>query len=232
MNDKADKLAKSCLKRTWKSVYGDLCASIDRRQHNIAMLHSFHLMWRDMNLEALKSSKKDEPTSAPLMPAFHVQTNQANLVTIPCVVDSAAIDKCPFNSIFAQRVVSYFHNLQWDFEAPSVSCLELYFDYCLWTGTVSPSLMHVGARNARGPVRSYVLPDISPAADACQSTLREQSRVWSKILAWLRENCPNAPPKPALGCSSLLKVGYYQQHYGVPGHPVLRCGRCIGWCVA
>jgi hypothetical protein len=29
-----------------------------------------------------------------------------------------------------------------------------------------------------------------------------------------------------------LKVGYYQQHYGVPGHPVLRCGRCIGWCVA
>lgn len=96
MNDEADKLAKSCLKRTWKSVYGDLCASIDRRQHNIAMLHSFHLMWRDMSLEALKSSKKDEPTSAPLMPAFHVQTNQANLVTIPCVVDSAAIDKCPF----------------------------------------------------------------------------------------------------------------------------------------
>eukprot|EP00435_Cladocopium_sp_Y103_P029385 s1966_g7.t1 len=225
MNDKADKLAKSFLKRFWNDCYADLCDSIQARQHNIAMLHSFHVMWREINEEALRKCSKETANTSETMPSFHVQLNHDNLVGVPCVVAQDAIDKCPYNPVFAQRVVRYFHNLQWDFEAPSISCLEMYIDFCLWTGTVAPCLLHIGARNARGPIRSYVLPDQSPQADAVQSSLREQSRVWSKVLCWLRENCPNAPEKPVRGCTSLLKVGYYQQHYGLAGHPVLRTGR-------
>eukprot|EP00435_Cladocopium_sp_Y103_P002392 s1123_g1.t1 len=174
MNDKADKLAKACLKRTWHDCYAEVSSSIDARKHDIAMLHTFHSMWREMNEEALRLCKKDSDTPEPGMPSFHVQLNPDNLVAIPCVVEPKDIDQCPYTSVFAQRVVQYFHNLQWDPEAPSISCLELYVDFCLWTGTVAPCLLHVGARNSRGPVRSYVLPDMSPAADAVQATLREQ----------------------------------------------------------
>ena len=227
MNDKVDKLAKSYLKRFWSDCYADLCDSINTRQHNIAMLHAYHVMWREINAEALKKCSKDETSSSSAGPSFHVQLNHDNLVSVPCVVAQADVDKCPYGSVFARRVVNYFHNLQWDFEAPSISCLEMYVDFCLWTGTVAPCLLHVGARNARGPVRSYVLPDQSPQADAVQSSLRDQSRVWSKVLSWLRDHCHTAPAKPTRGCSSLLKVGYYQQHYGLAGHPVLRTGRRV-----
>eukprot|EP00435_Cladocopium_sp_Y103_P023529 s1438_g5.t1 len=216
MNDKADKLAKACLKRTWHDCYEEVSSSIEARKCNIAMLHSFHVMWREMNEEALRLCKKesDQPDSS--MPSFNVVLNPDNLVAIPCVVEQKDIDLCPYTSVFAQRVVQYFHHLQWDPEAPSVSCLELYVDFCLWTGTVAPCLLHVGARNSRGPVRSYVLPDMSPAADAVQATLREQSRVWSKVLAWLRDCCPTAPAKPIRG---IRAFEHSSIRASVPMHP-------------
>ena len=44
------------------------------------------------------------------------------------------------------------------------------------------------------------------------------------MLAWLRCHCDSAPPKPSTSCRSLVKVGYSQQHYGVPGTPKFRSG--------
>ena len=175
------------------------------------------------------AEKREDVDPGMSPPSFNVRLNHENLVAVPCVVGQDILDKCPFNGVFVQRVVNYFHDLQWDFDAPNVSCLELYVDFCLWTGTIAPCLLHVGDRNARGPIRSYALPDLSPAADVVQFTLREQSRVWSKILAWawLGDHCHTVPSKPERGCSSLLRVGYYQQHYGVAGHPLLRCGRRV-----
>ena len=66
--------------------------------------------------------------------------------------------------------------------------------------------------------------DLCPLADVMQCSLRDQSRVWTKTLAWLRDHCETAPERPRRGCVSLVKLGYSQQHYGLRGAPKFRCG--------
>ena len=226
MNDKADRLAKTCLYKTWKNIVKDLQTSLLARDRNISMLKKFHTMWHDMNTEALKLCAKEGPVHASA-PAYAPRHVPENLVKVSCVVPPDAISKCRFHPKFAERVVRYFHELEWDYTQPSVSCLELYVDFVHWTGTMAPCLVYAGKKGPRGKMRTYELPDLCPIADVAQETMRQQSRTWTKMLSWLREHADHAPPKPSKDCSSLVKMGYSQQHFGVPGCPKFRSGRMV-----
>ena len=224
MNDHADKLAKSCIRKHWKDEIQDILECLQLRANDVCRLHDFHEMWNQMNEEAIQISKKQSHGDALPKPAFRLLFDEQQAVSIPCVIAETKIESCIYTELFARRVVNYFHNLEWDFTQPNVSTLELYIDFALWSGTVAPALIHAGSKKTGKHNRSYQLPDQCPLADLAQCTLRQQSRVWSKMLAWLRENWHQAPGKPQLGCTSLAKVGYHQQHYGVPGTPRFRSG--------
>lgn len=224
MNDHADKLAKSCIRKHWKDEIQDILECLQLHATDVRRLHDFHEMWNEMNEEAIQISKKQSHGDALPTPAFRLLFDEQQAVSIPCVIAESKLESCIYTELFARRVVNYFHNLEWDFTQPNVSTLELYIDFALWSGTVAPALIHAGSKKTGKHNRSYQLPDQCPLADLAQCTLRQQSRVWSKMLAWLRENWHQAPGKPQLGCTSLVKVGYHQQHYGVPGTPRFRSG--------
>ena len=226
MNDKADRLAKACIQKTWKNVAKDINRNIGEREHNIQMLKHVHSFWHDVNVEALRLCTKDDTARAHL-PAYVSRHVTENLVRMSCVVPRKAIQQCRFGDVFAERVVKYFHGLEWDYTQQPVSCLELYVDFVHWSGSMAPCLVYAGKKGPRGKIRSYELPDMCPIADSANETMRQQSRTWTKMLAWLREHASNAPPKPTKDCSSLVKMGYSQQHFGVPGCPSFRSGRLV-----
>lgn len=224
MNNKADVLAKKCIRKHWGLELDAVVDRLKTREADIAFLKDFHCMWRDINADALDKCKNERVKSKVVAPAFRLVFDPSQAVRRSCKVPEVAVQSCVYTAVFAERVVHYFDGLEWDFSQPAVSMLELYVDFVLSSGTVAPCLIHKGERGPQGPVRSYCLPDLDPEADVQQNTLREQSRVWSKVLAWLRKHADDAPEKPSLGCKSLTKYGYSQQHYGVAGCPKFRSG--------
>ena len=105
MNDKADRLAKACIQKTWKNVANDINRNIGEREHNILMLKRFHSFWHDVNVEALKLCTKDDTARAHL-PAYVPRHVPENLVKMSCVVPRKAIQQCRFGDVFAERVVN------------------------------------------------------------------------------------------------------------------------------
>ena len=220
MNNQADSLARKCLHATWKGLVKQVQKRSDQRCQDIEMLREFHLMWNEMNEAAILASKTQVPSFGNVVPIFQVSFDETQAVRVPCCVSADAIGTCRYTAEFAKRVCRYFHDLEWDFSRPNVSRLEVYIDFTLWTGTIAPCLMDKQSH-------TYKLPDMCTLADLKNASLRDQSRVWTKTLAWLRNNCDTAPAAPTRGCVSLVKLGYSQQHYGLRGMPRFRCGKRV-----
>eukprot|EP00435_Cladocopium_sp_Y103_P055583 s604_g18.t1 len=91
MNDKADKLAKACIKRHWGL---DLDAIVDRlstRDKDIVFLRQFHSMWHEINLEALQKSKKNKEEGEVGSPAFRLSFDPGQAVCLSCAASAEAI---------------------------------------------------------------------------------------------------------------------------------------------
>ena len=72
MNDKADKLAKSCLRKRWKEDVEDILECLKAHATDIDMLHDFHVMWNEIPAEAIQVSRKQTEDNACPQPAFRL----------------------------------------------------------------------------------------------------------------------------------------------------------------
>ena len=89
------------------------------------MLREFHMMWNEMNEAAILASKTQVPSFGNVVPIFQVSFDETQAVRVPCCVSADAIGTCRYTAEFAKRVCRYFHDLEWDFSQPNVSCLEV-----------------------------------------------------------------------------------------------------------
>lgn len=157
-------------------------------------------------------------------PCHDLIHDPSRCVSLSCRV-SANLETCTFGTVFIKRVIEYFHGLQWDFEADSVSILELYFDFAIWTQSYVPVLLDLGAKGPKGPVKTYVLRDLSTLADIQSSTLKDQSVIWHRVVKWLLGVWSNCPFRDgAVKVRSLHHFGYSIPHLGVVGRPAFRAG--------
>eukprot|EP00435_Cladocopium_sp_Y103_P020979 s325_g5.t1 len=126
MNNKADKLAKTCLRDTWGDDLHDIVEVLKERESDIDRLKEFHGFWHEINEKALELYRKDISDRCPTIPAHVIRFNPQNAVKMSCSASEQAFETCRFSEEFARRVVSYFDDLEWDYTQPDVSCLELY----------------------------------------------------------------------------------------------------------
>eukprot|EP00438_Fugacium_kawagutii_P022809 Skav208201 [mRNA] locus=scaffold2026:153188:158570:+ [translate_table: standard] len=163
MNNYVDLVAKRCVKAAARGSIRCRERFCKQRATNVRMLTKLFQCWNAMNSIVLKKVQAVRPLRNGTMPNFTMLVDPAALQLVPCDISEQVLAACPYGDVFARRVVGYLNGLQWDMQKPSVSLLELYFDFSLFTGTVSP-IFHAftASRGSRGV---YKLPDLSIQSD-------------------------------------------------------------------
>ena len=103
------------------------------------------------------------------------------IATFPKVVN-----QCPFSSRFAISVSQWACQLQWPVhEAPQepISLLELYVDWCLFSGLTAPIKVAEHHRG-RKAIPVYKFRDESVVADTTLQTMSIQSHTWTRMFRW------------------------------------------------
>eukprot|EP00438_Fugacium_kawagutii_P024751 Skav213501 [mRNA] locus=scaffold3849:186306:191832:+ [translate_table: standard] len=206
MNNYVDLVAKRCVKAAARGSIRCRERFCKLRATNVRMLTKLFQCWNAMNSIVLKKVQAVRPLRDGTMPTFTMLVDPAALQPVPCDISEQVLVTCPYGDVFARRVVGYLNGLQWDMQKPSVSLLELYFDFSLFTGTVSP-IFHAftASRGSRGV---YKLPDLSIQSDVSQQPLCQQSRVWNRMIKWLLQHWQGAPWSYVCKTGSLGRYGY------------------------
>ena len=141
-----------------------------------------------------------------------------------CDIDDAVLRQCPYGYVFAVRVVRYFNQLLWDLTLPPVSFLELYFDFCLDSGTVAPILMRPSTGVLKKDAPFFALPDQDIKADANQVPLVVQSRTWARMIKWLLHQWSDCPLTIHNRVKSVSACGYCMPAISLGGGPKFLTG--------
>eukprot|EP00438_Fugacium_kawagutii_P000985 Skav221362 [mRNA] locus=scaffold2286:51833:53251:+ [translate_table: standard] len=184
MNNRVDKLAKDLVRR--------FCVGYTRRlqQHcktlifKRNMLQQFYMMWGSMNERAMQLVKERAPSRCGVMPHFSENIDTAQLVQLDCVVPLNALQHCLYGRLFMERVIEYFSELEWDFTKPAVSLLELYADFSLATGTLTPVLLTRASLGLTAGPKVYRLRDQCMVADMAASHQVASANMATLPLVW------------------------------------------------
>lgn len=220
MNSYVDGVAKRCAKNAARGTIRKREQCCKSRTNDVSMLHSFFQCWGEMNRAALRASAVAKPKRDGTMPSFQLLVDPAALICVGCDIDDDTLASCPYGRVFACRVRDYLNGLEWDVQQAPVSLLELYFDFAISTGTVSPVFCAYSSH--RGSRGVYRLPDIDVIADVQQQTLQLQSRVWHRVIKWLLPHWRNHPLGTVCQTNSLARYGYFKPHGGIGGQPRFR----------
>ena len=221
MNNKVDAVAKQCVKSFLRGKLRLMDAEEQAREKDIKMLSNALSMWHELNATTLTKIRKDTTCSG-LMPAFVIPFSPENSAICQCDISDDVCDQCPFGATFARRVRAYFHMLPWDCSQAPVSALEVYIDYCLFTGSVVP--VRVDDATDPSTKEQFALPDLDISADSFQVPLVTQSRTWVRMIKWILARWPNAPMAPKQRLKSLAMVGYLMPAFSLSGYPKFRSG--------
>jgi ribonuclease HI len=120
------------------------------------------------------------------------------------------IDMCPFGHVFAGRVGNWWNLLEWK-TGTCTSLVELYFDFCMYTGTQAP---------VRFPGNQWRLRDTCVQADNSDLRLGLQLHMWVRFLRWLLEQSEGVTLKIQKS-SALREYGYAKPIFSVNGRAQL-----------
>ena len=220
MNNAVDAKAKKCVQTFLKGKKALMNKEESRLQYHETMLLEFHRMWCEMNTECLKVIVRETCHSG-TMPAFTLPFQMNNSFQYSCQLPQDVLEACPLGFQFAIRLQAYFHGMRWDHQQSPTSCLELYIDYSLHTGTVVP--IKVDPDPMHPNVEKFELPDMSVAADSFNVPLVVQSRTWVRAVKWLIKVWEECPMEIQHQCKGALSVvGYSMPMCCVKGAPCLR----------
>eukprot|EP00438_Fugacium_kawagutii_P017560 Skav228548 [mRNA] locus=scaffold1887:556581:561575:- [translate_table: standard] len=225
MNNKVDQLAKTCAKKFGQGSLRARAQFCKDRQHAISMMHDFFLFWGESNAIAVKKLQTQQPVRSGNMPEFQMLIDPLALQVIHCDIPDHVLLTCPYGSVFARRVCQYFDGLQWDFQQPAVSLLELYIDFSITTGSVAP--VFCPFTTSRGSRGIYKLPDCDVLADVQQESLQLQSRVWQRVVKWCLKHWESAPWTTMCQATSMARYGYPKPHNGLCGQPKFRSNTAV-----
>eukprot|EP00438_Fugacium_kawagutii_P029601 Skav235415 [mRNA] locus=scaffold924:108827:114000:- [translate_table: standard] len=227
MNARVDTLAKDLVKQYCTGNIRALQQHNKALQYNRKMLHQFFDMWNCMNHEAMEVVKQRAAPRTGAMPVFSVDVDLQNLSDLQCNVSDADIRSCLYGSTFIQRVIAYFNGLQWDFSKPAVSLLELYADFSIFTGSLTPVLLTRASLGLTAGPKVYRLKDDNIVADMTFCDLQNQSRVWQRTIKWLLQHWIACPWTTLTKTHSLGRLGYTVEQNGLMGRPNFRSGSTV-----
>lgn len=227
MNNKVDTLAKETVQSFLGRQFKQRSAHEKKRRFEETKIKDLHQMWVAMNKRIFAVQKTVTKAHEDRVPDLALPIDPLRFRILKCEMDTSISDMCPCGRKFAERVMQYFHLLEWDFAAPPVSLLEIYIDYTISSQSVAPVLVDTDDRGPRGKkIQKYLLPDESPIADAQQVSLALQMRVWTKTVKWLLTVWPNCPfEKVRADSKTAHKTGFLEKRIlGLDGFPSMRTG--------
>eukprot|EP00438_Fugacium_kawagutii_P030177 Skav221651 [mRNA] locus=scaffold1174:334187:337306:- [translate_table: standard] len=225
LNNQVDEIAKQTVLHVLGRKHGFFVKIDKDHTTNGKLLEQFHEMWHQMNQCVLSVMQKKKVQRETALPTFTLPIDESRLVTLNCKLEEGAMQTCPLGSIFAKRIIRYFHGLRWDPDAQPVSLLELYIDFSCWTNTLVPVLLDTGSVGPRGgKIMRYELPDLHPGADQVSETLAIQMRAWTRAVKWLHAIWkPDSIPTIVTNSRTTHRYGFPEKRIlGLTGHPVFR----------
>eukprot|EP00438_Fugacium_kawagutii_P013663 Skav213136 [mRNA] locus=scaffold107:376351:402111:+ [translate_table: standard] len=195
MNDRVDALAKECAHKSLRPHTGATQKFEAKRTRDHAHLVDYHVMIAECNTKCLAASQRDSTCRTATMPVFELPFEASRAFRLSCKLPKKVLAKCPVGGLFAERLCSYFSQLEWDPEAPTVSPHELLVDFMLTTRTLPPVHVIVAHHNRKQPTKAYMLPDqsIAAAEQARQTSFAALLMVWRSGVRWLMQNWLDNP---------------------------------------
>ena len=112
--------------------------------------------------------------------------------TFNCILPEDVCKSCPHTQTMADSVGQWASCLKW----PVVPCLEpislleLYVDWCLFSGLCAPIQALEREKRLKGHRPKYYMPGDHIVADSAPWTLSLQSSTWSRFFRWFLQQLP------------------------------------------
>ena len=112
--------------------------------------------------------------------------------TFNCILPEDVCKSCPYTQTMADSVGQWASCLKW----PVVPCLEpislleLYVDWCLFSGLCAPIQVLEREKRLKGHRPKYYMRGDHIVADSAAWTLSLQSSTWSRFFRWFLQQLP------------------------------------------
>ena len=143
--------------------------------------------------------------------------------TIDCVLSEDMCKLCPYTCLMAESVGQWASSLQWPLVPclEPISLLELYVDWCLYSGLSAPLQILEREKRKKGHRPVYQMRGESIVADSAPWTLSLQSSTWSRFFRWFLTNSPNLQHLKVQWNRCLQPLGFRLWHTCIEQRPVL-----------
>ena len=186
-NNRVDCLAKEALTRGQKAIirraqkWHSNCEFQCKHMQHLA---SFVVDIANQTFECRK--KKPEPISVSSL-SFDTLRPSGTCSYIDCHLSEEHIQGCPYTAEFARAACEWASHLGWvspPVEQP-ISLIELYVDFCLYSGLSSPIQIVDKDKRKKGHRPKYALRGDHLTADLAGWELSLQSNTWARFFRWM-----------------------------------------------
>ena len=181
-------------------------------------------------IKYLDGKKEDKKVEQHVIVDFAYLIPTGPYIQHPCDLSEEDILNCPYNSTFARAVVAWLSELQWpidDCEATGpISLIELYADFCLFSGFSTPVQIIPPCQRTRGTQVQYHLRHEHVLADLAPMNLSDQSRIWTRSLQWVCRRATWYNQLSFFQARSWVAFGYRMGHMSIRYRPKLTNETC------
>ena len=225
-NNRVDCLAKEVLQQEKKTAirraqkWHSKCDVQSKHMQNLA---SFVVDIANQTFECRK--KKPEPVTS-VLTSFDALKPSGICNYLDCFLSAEDIQNCPFTPKLARAACEWASQLGWvtpPVEEP-ISLIELYVDFCLFSGLSSPIQIVDKIKRQKGHRPKYALRGDHLKADLATWELSLQSNTWARFFRWMANRVPALKRLKFAPSRSLRSFGYRLWHVSINIRPVLTHG--------
>ena len=225
-NNRVDSLAKKALTLNHQGAINRAKKWLSNREFQLKHLQSIASFVVEIANKTFECrNKKPEPVPTPSI-SFEALKPVGECLYSNCHLSRSDIQSCPYTSTLAQSVGEWASQLGW-VDPPCtqpISLIELYVDWCLFSGLSAPIQVEEKARRKRGHRPKYFMRGDHIVADMAAWDLSIQSNTWARFFRWYVARVPALAHLSFQPSRSMGILGYRLWHVSLNHRPVLTHG--------